>query len=117
MRGLIEMRFAEECDRLTGRREVLLQARCRKSAWKVYAVELADLSAGGCCIVGSSEAYATGDELTLRFAHLKPLKAHVRWVREDRVGVEFRIALDGRVIDELAQVYGLPVLAAWQMTA
>lgn len=111
------MKYSEECDRLARRREVLLNARCRKSAWKVFDVELGDLSAGGCCIVGSPEVLCPGDEVSLRFAHLKPVSATVRWVRAERAGVEFRAALGNRVIDELAQVYGIPLLAAWQQRA
>lgn len=98
-----------ECDRLNLRRTVLLQARCRKSSWNVFPVELGDLSEGGCCIVGSAESFKPGEEVSLRIANLKPITAQVRWIRGAKVGVEFRAALNGRVISELGRVYGIMV--------
>ena len=101
-------------DRLTARRTVLLQARCRKSSWHVFPVELGDISQGGCSIVGSSEAFARGDAVQLRIAHLKPIEAEVRWLLADRVGVEFRAALKDRVIEELGETYGIKVAPTTQ---
>lgn len=98
-----------ECDRLNLRRTVLLQARCRKSSWNVFPVELGDLSEGGCCIVGSSESFDLGEDVSLRIANLKPIAGQVRWIRGVRVGVEFRAALNARIIAELARVYGITV--------
>lgn len=98
-----------ECDRLNQRHVVLLQARCRKSSWNVFPVELADISEGGCCIVGSREAFAPGETVQLRIAHLKPLEAHVRWLRGARVGVEFKGPLKSRVIEELGRIFGITV--------
>ncbi|MFC0203359.1 PilZ domain-containing protein [Novosphingobium soli] len=98
-------------DRLSQRRTVLLQARCRKSSWYVFPVELGDISEGGCSIVGCSEAFAAGERIQLRMANLKPIEAEVRWVRRDRVGVEFRAALKRSVLADLGGAYGLPVRA------
>jgi len=99
------MKLDGECDRLSPRRVVLLQARCRKSSWNVFPVELADISAGGCCIVGSSEAFVPGETVQLRIAHLRSIEAQVRWLRGRNVGVEFRAALRPSVIDELGRSY------------
>lgn len=96
-------------DRLADRHAVLLRARCRKSSWHVFPVELGDISQGGCSIVGSSEAFTSGERLRLNIAHLKPIEAEVRWIREEKVGVEFRTALTGRLIDELGGCYGLAI--------
>ncbi|TYC90775.1 PilZ domain-containing protein [Novosphingobium sp. BW1] len=94
-------------DRLSGRHEVLLRARCRKSPWEVFDVEIGNLGAGGCSILQSRESFAQGEELTLRFAHLKPCKARVCWVRQDVVGIEFVKALTPTTITELNGHYGL----------
>lgn len=99
----------ENCDRLAERRPVLLRGRCRKSSWYVFPVELGDLSQGGCSIVGSSEAFVPGEVVRLSLAHLKPVEAEVRWLRDDRVGVEFRVALKVRVIEQIAEAYGIAV--------
>ncbi|MEE4450019.1 PilZ domain-containing protein [Novosphingobium resinovorum] len=97
----------DDNDRLAPRGTVLLQARCRKSSWHVFPVELGDLSQGGCSIVGSGESFAVGEVVRLTFANLKPIEAQVRWVVEGTAGVEFRAALKARVIDELSAVYGI----------
>jgi hypothetical protein len=94
-------------DRLAARREVLLRARCRKSSWHVVPVELGDISQGGCSIVGSADTFAPGEKVRLTIAHLKPIEAQVRWVREDKVGVEFLVALKQRLIGELGELYGM----------
>lgn len=98
-----------DCDRLSARHTVLLQARCRKSFWNVFPVELADISQGGCCIVGSSEAFLPGEHVQLRVAHLKPIEAQVRWVKDFRVGVEFHAALPFRTSEDLKRIYGITV--------
>jgi hypothetical protein len=102
----------ETGDRLNKRRTVLLQARCRKSRWHVVPVELGDISQGGCSIVGSAESFVPGEQVQLRIASLRPIDAHVRWLQGDRVGVEFRAALKGRVIEELAELYGITIATA-----
>lgn len=99
----------EENDRLADRRAVLLQARCRKSRWHVFPVELGDISQGGCSIVGSSEVFVRGEPIQLRIANFKPVAAQVRWLDGNTVGVEFHRALAARVIDELGQAYGIPI--------
>ncbi|KMS59479.1 pilus protein PilZ [Novosphingobium barchaimii LL02] len=94
-------------DRLNTRRTVLLQGRCRKSPWHVFPVELGDLSQGGCSIVGSSESFARGEHVQLRVAHLRPIEAEVRWLLPGKVGVEFRAPLNGNLIEELGELYGI----------
>ncbi|EJU09066.1 hypothetical protein LH128_30846 [Sphingomonas sp. LH128] len=106
------MMLADENDRLAQRHPVLLQARCRKSRWHVFPVELGDVSQGGCSVVGSAEAFVPGEAIELRIANFKPIPAHVRWLDGNTVGIEFRSALAGRVIQELGQAYGIPVQAS-----
>lgn len=96
-------------DRLSERRTVLLQARCRKSSWHVFPVELGDVSQGGCSIVGSSESFAAGETVRLSFGNLKPIDAEVRWQSADKVGVAFRAALEAGVVEELGQAYGIVI--------
>lgn len=96
-------------DRLSLRREVLLQARCRKSRWHVFSVELGNVSQGGCSIIGSVANFVVGDVVQLRIAGFQPIDAEVRWIRGDVTGVEFRAAVALAAIDNLAAAYGLPV--------
>ncbi|GLK45145.1 MULTISPECIES: PilZ domain-containing protein [Novosphingobium] len=96
-------------DRLAGRRAVLMQARCRKSSWHVFPVELSDISQGGCSIVGSAEIFVRDEPIQLRIANFKPIAAHVRWLKGNKVGVEFRSALAGKLIEELGRAYGIPI--------
>jgi len=106
------MQENENGDRLSTRRTVLLQARCRKSSWHVFPVELGDISQGGCSIIGSSDGFVPGEKVRLNIAHLKPIEARVRWLREDKVGVEFVSALKGHVIEELGETYGIAISQA-----
>lgn len=99
----------ENGDRLSPRRTVLLQARCRKSSWHVFPVELGDISQGGCSIIGNSDAFVQGERVRLNIANLKPIVAQVRWLREGKVGVEFVSALKGRLIEELGETYGIAI--------
>lgn len=101
------MQVEDSDDRVSERQAVLLQARCRKSSWHVFPVELGDISHGGCSIVGSSEAFALGETIRLNIANMKPIEAHVRWLLDDKVGVEFTAALKGRVMDDLRAIYGI----------
>ncbi|PNU06152.1 PilZ domain-containing protein [Novosphingobium guangzhouense] len=97
-----------ENDRLASRHPVLLQARCRKTRWHVFPVELGDISQGGCSILGSRESFMPGEEVQLRIANFKPIVAHVRWVDGNVAGVEFRSALSKALIEELGRTYAMP---------
>lgn len=96
-------------DRLAPRREVLLHARCRKSSWHVFSVELGDISQGGCSIIGCPGNFDVGNTVQLRITGFRPLEAQVRWIGDDRVGVEFQLALTRAVIDDLAATYGIAI--------
>lgn len=104
------MQVRDDCGRLTSRHAVLLEARCRKSSWHVFGVELADISEGGCCVVGSGEDFASGQRVALRMANLKAVEAEVRWIRDGRVGMAFLKVLPKAVIEDLAVRYGIPVM-------
>jgi hypothetical protein len=103
------MKEFDNCDRLGRRLTVLLHGRCHKSSWKVFDVELDNISEGGCCIVGGADRFRQGQSLSLRFANLRNIDADVRWIREGKVGLEFRSALKRRVIEDLGQSYGITV--------
>ncbi|MYL96729.1 PilZ domain-containing protein [Novosphingobium sp. FGD1] len=103
------MQDNEQGDRLAARHTVLLHARCRKSSWHVFPVELGDISQGGCSIVGSSSAFVPGERLRLNVAHLKPIEAQVRWLSDEKVGLEFVDALSGRLIEDLGKLYGVTI--------
>lgn len=105
------MKETADCDRFNRRRTVLLKGRCRKSSWEVFDVELDNLSEGGCCIVGSSEPFEPKQVVSLRFANIRNIDADVRWVADDRVGVEFRVPLKRRIIEEFGRVYGIAIEA------
>lgn len=93
--------------REAGRQPVLLQARCRKSAWHVFSVELGNISRGGCSIFGSMGHFEVGDVVQLTFADSKRIVAGVRWVTGSEVGVEFQHSLEGAVVHDLARTYGI----------
>lgn len=103
------MNEQHDCDRFSTRHTVLLQARCRKSSWNVFPVELADISQGGCCIVGSGESFIQGESVQLRIANMKPIEGDVRWLQRERVGVEFRVALPSSTADEIGRIYGIAI--------
>jgi len=100
----------DDCGRINPRHVVLLEARCRKSSWHVFGVELSDISQGGCCIVGSTENFEPNQRVALRIANLKAIGAEVRWSQEDRVGLEFLTPLAKEQIDGIASLYGIPVM-------
>ncbi|MDF2639769.1 MAG: pilus assembly protein PilZ [Novosphingobium lindaniclasticum] len=104
----------DDCGRLHPRHEVLLEARCRKSKWHVFAVELADISEGGCCFAGAAEDFVPAQRVALRMAHLKAIEAEVRWISGGRVGLVFLTPLSREAIDDLARHYGIPSERQWR---
>ena len=103
------MKESINCDRLGRRLTVLLHGRCRKSSWEVFDVELDNISEGGCCVAGGPDQFQSGQLLSLRFANLRNIDADVRWVRDGKVGIEFRVPLKRGVIAELKRAYGIAV--------
>lgn len=103
------MQVRDDCGRLNPRHHVLLEARCRKSSWHVFGVELADISEGGCCIVGNDGDFVVTQRVALRMANLKAIEAEVRWVRDGRVGLEFLAPVRQQSIEDLARLYSIPV--------
>lgn len=104
----------DDCGRLHSRHEVLLEARCRKSSWHVFGVELADISEGGCCFAGGAEDFTPSQRVALRLAHLKAVEAEVRWVRGGRVGLAFLTPLGRKAIEDIARRYGIPSERQWR---
>lgn len=99
------------CDRLNRRVTVLLHGRCRQSSWKVFDVELDNISEGGCCIIGGGEHFEPMQGVSLRFANLRNVDAQVRWIRGDKVGIEFRAPLKHRLIEAVDHTYGISIEA------
>lgn len=56
---------------------------------------MTDLSYEGCQLLVRA-SFAHGDPLTIVHAHIGEIKGHVRWTQEDRIGVRFEAAKDGR---------------------
>ena len=99
------MEQAKEPGRNSERKPVFLNARCRKSSWLVDHVELANLSEGGCCIVGGGEGLQIDQPVTIRFADLKGVPGKVCWIEGKIAGVQFDKPIDADVIAELADTY------------
>lgn len=106
------MKETADCDRLDKRATVLLRGRCRNSGWKVFDVELDNISTGGCCIVDGRMRFEPAQSLSLRFANFRKVDAKVRWIAGQRVGVEFQTPLKRRVIEALARTYGIAIGSA-----
>ncbi len=94
-----------EPGRKSERQPLLLNARCRKSSWLVDHVELANISQGGCCIVGGGEGLQQGQAVTIRFADLKGVPGTICWTENKTAGVRFDKPLDAALIAELAETY------------
>ena len=101
------MKETADCDRLDRRLTVLLQARCRETSWKVFDVELDNISAGGCCIIGNPSRFEPMQPLSLRFAQFRNVDAKVRWIAGEKVGVEFQMPIKRGAIEMLAETYGI----------
>lgn len=87
------------------RKNVFLSARCRKTSWLVDHVELADVSEGGCSIVGSGEDLRVGQDVKIRFAEFKGVPGTVRWIRDKIAGIEFDNPLEPELIEHLGKDY------------
>ena len=98
-----------DCDRLDKRVSVLLQARCRKSSWKVFDVELENISAGGCCIVGGAPGFEPMQPVSLRFAGFRNIDATVRWIAREKVGLEFVTPLRRHAVEALARTFRIAI--------
>jgi len=105
--GLRAWRITKVADsgRKSERHALSLNARCRKSSWLVDHVELADISEGGCCIVGGGEGLTVGQAVTIRFADLKGVPGTICWTKDTTAGVTFDTPLDPALIDELSETY------------
>ena len=96
-----------QTNRANPRQPVLLEARCRKTSWLINRVEFANISEGGCCIIGRTEGLARDQEIELRFAGLEAIKGTVRCIRDGRVGVAFTEPLATETVENLAVTYPL----------
>lgn len=105
------MTSEENASRAGERTAVLLYARCRKSSWHVFPVELGDVSRQGCSIVGCAEPFEPGERVRLSIAGMKAIEAQVRWVGDAVVGLQFTSALDNPVIRQLIDAYGIQITA------
>ncbi|KQM17492.1 PilZ domain-containing protein [Novosphingobium sp. Leaf2] len=106
------MKSDETGSRASQRIAVLLHARCRKSSWHVFPVELGDVSHLGCSIVGCAEPFVPGQIVRLSIANMKPIEAQVRWIGDTATGLQFTVPLADHVIAQLAKAYGIEITAA-----
>lgn len=71
---------------------------------QTQSVSLINLSGGGAMIEGAT-GLTMWDRITLRFGECDPVEAIVRWIRGDRIGVEFahetRIEIDPQALDAM----------------
>jgi hypothetical protein len=104
---LQEDRRAQDRDEPARRREERLEvdakAKLSLSVRDGFEGRLADLSANGCSFLDSSGAFKPGTEVWLKIGSLERWKGTVRWVNEDRVGVEFERPFHPAVFDHLVQ--------------
>jgi hypothetical protein len=64
---------------------------------------LADLSANGCSFLVHSDTFKPRNEVWLKIEPLEPWKGTVRWVGEDRVGIEFERPFYPAIFDHLVK--------------
>ncbi|WP_295638949.1 PilZ domain-containing protein [Novosphingobium sp.] len=62
-------------------------------------VTIADLSRHGCCLDGDCKALRPGQFISIKIGKIERLAAIVRWVDEDRAGVEFTRALQPQAFE------------------
>lgn len=86
---------------------VLLNARCRKTSWMISRVDLADLSEGGCRIVGNAVDVTAGQEVEIRITDVPAIPGTVRWVKDGDAGIEFDSPLDSENLANLTSLYSL----------
>ena len=102
------MKEAAHTARLNRRVAVLLHARCHASSWKVFNVELSDISESGCCLIGGRTHLRPLQSISLRFADVRNVEAKVRWIERGKVGVEFVTPLARSVIESMKRTYSIP---------
>ena len=87
------------------RRSIALPVQCRvlhglrEGAW------LSDISTHGCGIALRSMRPVVGARMMIKPATIEALSGVVRWVREDRCGVEFDTPLYPPVVDHLCRAF------------
>ena len=70
-----------------------------------------DISPEGCCVSTDSLFFKVGNRVVIRPEGLEGLTGVVRWISNDKAGVEFDTPVYGPVIDHLAARHsaGIPV--------
>lgn len=64
-----------------------------------------DLSTAGCSFLDPSNSFQPGDKVWLKMEALELWRGTVRWVKNDRVGIEFERAFYPAVLNHLVEVH------------
>jgi PilZ domain len=94
-----------ELPRRAQRRSVALPAQCRTRGGLRHGGEISNISTQGCCVRTVDLPLRVGSHVMIRPKGMEPLGGTVRWVARDCAGVEFDRAIDGPVLDRLAQMH------------
>lgn len=81
--------------------DICARLRARGGLRRAYA-EVIDLSIDGCKV--RSTEYNAGDGILITLAHLAPLPAHVLWVKDGAMGIQFATRLHPSVARHLASL-------------
>ena len=76
---------------------------CRNLEGKLPEVWLVDLTISGCQVIVREGQLVLGQQVVIRPDGFDGLAAIVRWMRDDRAGIEFASELDSSVFDHLIE--------------
>jgi hypothetical protein len=99
----------DKTPRRSQRKLVSLAAQCRTQSGLRDKGRISDLSSEGCCISTDSLFIKVGARVVIRPDGLEGLTGIVRWISEDKAGVEFDTPVYAPVVDHLALHAGRPV--------
>jgi hypothetical protein len=85
--------------RKSGRETAGVSAACRVRGI-AYRARLSDVSHFGCCAEMTGAVAQPGDRVVLQLGRLLVLPALIRWVAEDRAGLEFANPLHGAMLSQ-----------------
>ncbi|MEZ5748710.1 MAG: PilZ domain-containing protein [Caenibius sp.] len=86
---------------MSDQNEVLLQAKIRLHSGKIMEIGVFDLSEGGCMIDRQSMRLTTDQRVLIKFSGFDYLAAYVRWVEDERAGLQFEHPIHEAVLDHI----------------
>lgn len=93
--------MAEKCFRRGERKETRQRVRCRNKRGTAPTVTMLDLSPSGCQVLLQGGRLITGEPVIVRPEGFVEIAGFVRWIKEDRAGIEFTAHLHPSVVDHL----------------